>query len=660
MAASILTIGQTALNAAQVGLATTGHNIANASSAGFSRQGLVQSANLAQNGYGSGTTIAAITRNYNAFLDTQVNTAETSKNLLETHYTEISQIANMLADPSSGLAPALQDFFKGVQDLSANPNSVASRQAVLSSAQAMASRFQGIDDRLTEMRDGINSEINTSIGVINRYAEQIAKLNDSIALVAGNTNRPPNDLMDQRDQLITELSQQTNVSTFKQTDGSYTVSVGSGQPLVVGNTPFYLVSTTSPTDLSRVVVGFKAGAATVAINEGSMPGGKLGGYLDFRRQTLDSAQNTLGLIAAGLSATYNAQHRLGQDDNGAMGGDFFVPPTATTTPSVLNNQTTNGVVSATILDASILEPSDYVLKSTNAGASMTLTRQSDGKVLANTDLAAAQLAANSQGFDFQITSGSFSTGDVFMIKPVVTGAQAFNVAITDKAKIAAAAPVRTTVSTTNTGTGRITPGSVDSTFLQANLVPTVTLTYDANSVPPSLNGFPAAMPVTVTNAGVSTVFAAGAAVDFTAGSTISFGGVTVSISGVPANGDTFTVGQNTSGLGDNRNAVLLGALQGTNQILGKVAGQPTASFQGAYAQFVSEIGNKTRELQVTSSSGATLLSQAKLAQQTQAGVNLDEEAANLLRYQQAFQAAGKVIQVSNQMFDTLLQVAAGR
>lgn len=658
MGASILGIGQSAITAAQLGLATAGHNIANASTPGFNRQVLVQGEAPSNGGVGGGTRIMAINRNYNEFLDTQVQTAETSKSSLETYHTEIGHIDNMLADPSSGLAPAVQDFFKAIQDLSAGPNSVASRQSVLSSADALTARFQGIDERLTEMSSGINSQITTSIGVINRYADQIAKLNDSIALIGANTNRPPNDLLDQRDQLITELSREAKVSVVKQADSTYTVSIGNGQPLVVNGTTFPLATAYDANDLSRVQVGFTAANKTVVINESVLAGGKLGGLLEYRSKTLDYAKNSMGLIALGLAQTFNDQHKLGQDDNGAMGGDFFLTAAPVISPSENNNVNTAAVIAATVIDVSLLSASDYKLQSTSGNGTFSLTRLSDGAVLSNSDFAGAQAAANAEGFDITMTSGTFSTGDNMVIRPVRDAASGFGVVITDKAKIAAAAPILTSATTPNAGTGKITAGSIDATYTAATVTPPVTMTYDdvTNPGTPVLNGFPAGYPVTVTNNGVATVYP-GDPVDFTAGATISFGGASFVISGVPKNGDTFTLGPNTSGLGDNRNAVLLGKLQNTNTLLGEAPGKPTASYQGTYAQFVSSIGNKTRELQVTATSGTTLLAQARAAQQEQAGVNLDEEAANLLRYQQAYQAAGKVMQVANAMFDTLLSIA---
>jgi flagellar hook-associated protein 1 FlgK len=253
------------------------------------------------------------------------------------------------------------------------------------------------------------------------------------------------------------------------------------------------------------------------------------------------------------------------------------------------------------------------------------------------------------GFSFNV-AGAPAAGDSFLIKPTVAGAAGFSVAITDPSKIAAAAPIRTAVGASNTGAGQISAGSVDSTYTAATVTPAVSLTY--NSATNQLSGFPTTLPVTVTSNGVSTVFAAGTPVTYTDGATISFGGLSFTLNGALANNDTFTVGQNTNGAGDNRNALLLSALQSANTLI-----NGTSNYQSAYGQMVNAIGNKTRELEVTSGAADQLVTNATQAQQSVSGVNLDEEATNLLKYQQAYQAAGKVMQTADKMFDVLLSIA---
>jgi flagellar hook-associated protein 1 FlgK len=263
MATNILSIGQSALAAAQVGLSTTGHNIANAATPGYSRQVVIQGSAQAQNfGYGflgQGTEVSAIQRVYSDYLGIQVQSAQASSSGLGNYYTQIQQINNMLADPSSGLSPVLQNFFSGIQDVSSNPTSIPSRQAALSSADTLASSFNSMAGQLGEIAQGVNSQIQSSVSVINTYAHQIAQLNDSISKAQLSTGQPPNDLLDQRDQLVLDLNKEIKATVVKQGDGSYNVFVGNGQPLVVGIATSTLVTVTSPTNPGQIDVAYKAG-----------------------------------------------------------------------------------------------------------------------------------------------------------------------------------------------------------------------------------------------------------------------------------------------------------------------------------------------------------------------------------------------------------------
>ncbi|MBU1264496.1 MAG: flagellar hook-associated protein FlgK [Gammaproteobacteria bacterium] len=547
MATSILSIGQSALAAAQVGLSTTGHNIANAATPGYNRQVAVQGAAQAQSyGFGfmgQGTEISTVKRIYSEFLGAQVNTAQSTKSALDSYSTQIQRIDNMLGDPTSGLSPALQGFFSGMQEMASNPSSIPSRQAALSSAETLASRFQSMAGRLQEIEQGVNSQVTSSVSVINSYAQQIAKLNDAISLAQGASGKPPNDLLDQRDQLVLDLNKEIKATVVKQSDGGYNIFIGSGQPLVVGVKTFGLTTAIAPSDPQKLEVAYQTAGGNVIVGASSLGGGKLGGLLEFRSKTLEPAQKSLDDLATGLAATFNAQHRLGQDLDGNLGGDFFT-----------------------------------------------------------------------------VTAG--------------TGAVGFAVAIGDPRQIAAAAPIRTAVTTGNIGSGAISAGSVNTPPPpDANLQQPVTITFTSATT----------FDVTGTGTGNPT------GLPYTPGETITYNGWSFTISGAPADTDTFTVGPNAGGVGDNRNALLLTGLQTANAMGG-------TTYQGAYSQLVSEIGNKSRELQVTGTAAGLLLSEATTSLQNESGVNLDEEATNLLRYQQAYQAAGKVMQIASQMFDVLLSL----
>ncbi|MBI1889229.1 MAG: flagellar hook-associated protein FlgK [Burkholderiales bacterium] len=642
---NILSIGQTALNAAQAGLSTTSHNIANVNTAGYSRQSIEQASAGSQNtgsGFlGKGTSVSTVKRAYNEFLTNQVISSQTSQSSLSAYSAQIRQISNLFSDPTIGLSPSLQEFFAGVQAVAADPSSSGARQTMLSAAQTLAGQFQSVDARLGEVKQGVNSDITTSIESINSYAKQIAVLNDAIGkVVAGSDGKQPNDLLDQRDNLVEQLAKEIKVSVVKQ-DSDYQIFIGNGQPLVVSTGSYDLVPVSSVTDLGRIEVGYKGNNGVVTLPENAITGGRLGGLMEFRAESLDPTLNSLGRIAVGLTSTFNAQHVLGQDMNGALGTNFFSVGSPVVNTSSQNTGT--GQMAATISNVNALTISDYQFQYVGVG-NYRVTRLSDGAVTNS-----ATLPMTVDGLDFSLTAGVLAAGDVFLIKPTAAGAAGFNVLINDPAKIAAAAPIRTAAPVTNAGSGKISAGSVDSTYTAATVTPAVTLTY--NGTTNELTGFPVAMPVTVTNNGVATVFAAGAPVTYTSGATISFGGLSFTISGNPANADTFTIGPNTNGKGDNRNALLLSSIQTANSL-----GNSTLTLQGAFGQMVNLVGNKAHQVEINNNAEMALLEQARANQQEVSGVNLDEEASNMLRYQQAYQAAGKVMQTASKLFDLLLDL----
>ncbi|MCL4470458.1 MAG: flagellar hook-associated protein FlgK [Gammaproteobacteria bacterium] len=378
MGNSIFGIGIGALGTAQAGLVTTGHNISNVNTAGYHRQEIVQSTNIPQYtgiGFlGQGVRVDTVKRLYDQMLENQVMSAQTQSSQLETYYAQIKQIDNMLADPSAGVSPALQDFFNGVHDVAANPAAIPSRQAMLSNAQTMVSRFQSINQRFTEIRDGVNSEIGSSVGVINSYARQIANLNQQINVAQGAAakQQPANDLLDQRDQLIGELNKIIRVSTVKQDDGSLNIFIGNGQSLVLGAQAFTMGSAPSLEDPERMDVGISYGGSTILLPSGSLQGGTLGGLLAFRSETLDPAQNALGRMAVGLAQTFNDQHRLGMDLQGQMGGYFFnvAGPTGVSGQNAVpyakvvantKNAATSGNPTVTLSNVANVTTSDYRL-----------------------------------------------------------------------------------------------------------------------------------------------------------------------------------------------------------------------------------------------------------------------------------------------------------
>lgn len=635
MGNGIFGIGLSGLNAAQIGLLTTGHNISNAATPGYTRQQVIQTASVPHwSGYGfvgQGVRVSTIARAYSQFLGTEVMLAQTRKSQLDTYYGLIGQVNNILGSPESGLAPALLDFFKGVNAVALDPASIPARQTMLSGAQMLVTRFHDLDRRFSEIRTAIRGQMESSVSEINLLAEQIAKLNQDIMQAQGLAgSHSANDLLDQRDALVARLSEEIGTTVVRQSDGSYSIFIGNGQALVTGTQALRLQVLPSARDPLEMAIGYVSGGRVIPLPAAVLEdGGKLGGYLAFANGPLAEAQNALGRIAIGLAQSFNDQHRLGQDLNGALGGDFFKVPV----PEVIAAGATDpsSGLTVSIEDVTALTTSDY--RFSFDGTDYVLTRLSDGTSVTTTVVPSA---ASPLVFDgLSITAATINAGESFTIKPTRNAAADIALAIRDPREIAAAAPIRTAAAPGNTGSAVISAGSVDS--LDPALREPVRITFhvpydgqfdvETDSGPLALNQ------------------------GYVPGADIRFNGWTVQITGKPAAGDSFMVGPNDNGTADSRNMLLLSDLQMRNILDGG-----TASFQAAYGRLVSEVGNKTRELDVSSRVQASLLAQVRERQQSFSGVNLDEEAANLLRYQQAYQAAGKIIEISGRLFDTLLEL----
>lgn len=638
MTSNILGIGLSALNAAQLGLATTGNNIANSNTPGYSRQQIDQVPALSLftgGGYvGQGTDVDSIKRIYQQLTANQVNAAQSQSSALDTYQTWISQIDNMLADPSVGLTPSLQNFFSSVQSVANNPTDSTARAAMLASGQALTQTYQSLNQQLAQINSGVNSQITSTVAQINSYAADIANLNQSILSAQGSgTGQPPNSLLDQRDLLVNQLNQLVSTTVVQGSNGSYNLFIGNGQALVIGDQNYNLSAVNDPSDPGQLTVALVTAGNNVLLPESSLTGGALGGLLAFRDQTLAPVQNQLGQGAIALATSFNSQQELGQDLNGNLGNAFFVVPSPQVIPNSTN--TGNGQIVSTIADGSAVTTSDY--KMSFDGTNYTLTRLSDNT---QQTITPANLAAGVtvNGFTLTLASGTPVAGDSFLIQPTVNGAGQIAVALTNGAQIAAAVPVTATASSANIGNATISAPTVNQPAPpDINLQQPVTLTFTSGTQ--------------FNVSGVGTGNPTGVA--YTSVGTITYNGWTVAISGTPQAGDTFTIVPNTGGDGDNGNALQLAALQNQNTVANS-----TASYQSAYATLVGNVGIQASNVQTNQAAQAAALSQATQLQQSISGVNLDEEAANLLNYQQAYQAAAEMMQIANQAFQSLLNIGS--
>ncbi len=645
-----LNIGISGLLAAQRSLTVTSNNVSNANTEGYSRQ-RAEIANrqpvYAPGGYlGTGSDVINVQRVYDSFVNGQVVANTTRASYLEVSYNYASQMDNLLADPQAGLTPALQDFFAAAQGVANDPTSIPARQVMLTSAESLANRFDVMSRRMSDLRDNVNIEVSNIIPEVNSLAKEIASLNMAISRSPGiYGGRMPNDLMDKRDQLILQLSQYVDVQTVEQSNFAVNVYIGKGQALVTDTEAYELSVIPNPYDSSQMDVGYASGATTVNITS-LLSGGRLGGLLDQRKEILDPSENALGRIAVSLSTIFNAQHRLGMDLNSELGGDFFAVGASEVLAS--SGNASSASITATITDPNLLSNSDYRLSFD--GTNYTLTRLSDGQ---GEGPITTFPYTSADGFTIDIASGTPAAGDSFLIRPTRSMARSLEVLITDTAKVAAASPVRVEADLGNIGSGQVALSSVSDTTgaefttSAGMLTPPLLVEFDA-TVPNQYRVYDNTVPGSPVLVSGPNTYDPTSGMDVVADNGLGYG-YEVRIDGEPGLGDRFIVDYNAQGISDNSNMLALAELQTTNSMLGG-----TASFLDAYAGIITDIGTKTHQADIANQAQQTLLRQAVNAREAISGVNLDEEAANMMRFQQAYQASAQVISTAQSMFDALL------
>jgi flagellar hook-associated protein 1 FlgK len=652
----IFSIGLSGLQAAQWGLTVTSQNISNQATPGYTVENPVFAESSGQytgSGYmGSGVSTVTVQRSYSQYLTTQLNNAQSTSSSLSANYAMASQLNNLVGSPTSGIASAISNYFTGLQNVSDAPSNLATRQTAISDAQTLATEINTAGQQYSQLQQSVNQQLSTAVTQINSYAQQIAQLNVQIQS-ASSQGQPPNQLMDQRDQAVAQLSQLVGVSVVQNSSG-YSVFLGNGQPLVVGNQNFQLAAVTSPSNPSETAISYTGIPGSTQptppdyLSSSALTGGTVGGLLSFVSQTLQPAEAQLGAIATSFASQVNAQNSLGITLSGTTGGNLFTVGGPTV---YANADNTGGSTLAVTLANPSQPPSDDYSLSYN-GSTYTVTDTTTNSVVSST----ATMPTTVAGMNLALT-GTMAAGDSFTIQPTAGALSSFALATTNPSQIAAASPVLASASSSNTGTATITQGTVAAGY---SLPSTVTLTYDSTTS--SLSGFPAGSTVTVGGGSPITISAGPppTSVAYTAGSSITINtaapatgpnAVSFTISGTPANGDTFTIAPNTSGTGDGSNALAM-----SNLISNPALSGGTQTLTGAYANYVNNIGNAASTLQSSNTAQTALVTQITSSQQSVEGVNLDDEAANLLQYQQLYQANSKVIQTAETLFQTLMGI----
>lgn len=543
--ADILGIGISGLNAAQRALSTTGNNISNVNTPGYTRQRVDLSTRQDQNvgglAVGKGVDVESINRVMNEFLTTNVRNSGTNVGQMTSYNTYSSQIDGILSDDVSGLSSSLQSFFDAVNGVADDPASVPARQAMLSQAESLTAKFNTLNSQLDQFNTGVNSELRANVARVNELTRNIAEINQNISQLNGRSDgNGSNSLYDQREQALNELASLVGVNSTQNSDGTVSVMTTSGQVLVSGVTNIELDTKPDPLNPSQLDVTYRVGGSDVVVTN-TLSGGEIGGLIEVREDVIDETRNALGRLGAGLALAFNSQQALGEDLDGVTGVDLFSLPS----PSVAANAGVTGVLDVSFDPASIsdLTTSDY--RVSYDGTNYTATRLSD-----NTQVYSGPgTAFSADGLDFNFSTGA-AAGDTYLVQPMQQVARQISTATSDPRVIAAA--------------------------------------------------------------GVGT------------------------------------------GIGDNANALAMADLQVNQTLEGG-----NASLTEAYTQLIGDVGSKARQAKTGLESMEAVQASAIEARDSVSGVSLDEEAADLLKFQQAYQAAARVIAVGNEIFGTLLQ-ATGR
>ncbi|MGQ0501667.1 MAG: flagellar hook-associated protein FlgK [Panacagrimonas sp.] len=621
----ILNIGISGLLAAKRSLDVVGHNIANVDTPGYSRQRVdlvARPGTLVSGGYvGNGVDIASSHRVVDDFVSTRLLGDTASLGRASSFSTVAARMDRLLSDADNGLAQPINTFFASLEGVAANPGSTAARQTAIEGLNRLVASFNDLQGQIDGLGAEIEAQIAQNVGEINDAARSIAQLNERIVSAqAFSGGSPPSDLLDQRDELLNQLSAKIGIRTTKLEDGSISVFIGSGQPLVLGNKAGSLGVAQDEFASGRQDITFSSGTVAVRIT-GQLGGGALGGLLDARREIVEPAQARLGQLALSVADAVNSQQAQGVDQNGNLGGDLFKPFSSTARGATAN--TGSAAVNFTVDDPAQLGTGDYRIE--YDGSAWTLRNAGNGQTLPLSGTGTAADPFVGGGMRVSV-SGAAQAGDRFLLQPTRYAAGAAGVTTRDPAAIAAASAVSAAAATGNLGTGTISAGSV----------------VDAGD--PALRS---AVSISFTSASTYSLNGTGS-YPYTPGSDIDHNGWRVQISGSPAAGDTFNVGGTPAGSSDNRNAKLLAAV-GQLKVVG---GRDTLS--SANSSWVAQTGSTAQRAQLSVNAQTSLQARTLAERDSASGVNLDEEAANLLRFQQAYQAAAQAIAVADTIFQTLL------
>ena len=649
-ASPLMSLGMKAMAASYAGLQTTGHNIANANTDGFSRQQVVLTTPEGQftgaGFFGRGVLVQSITRSHDAFLTREAATARSISAMDGARLGQLKRLEEVFQLGENGLGAATGELMDAFTDLANRPDDLSSRQVVLARARDLADRFAEAGQALATVQDGVSAALRVSVAQINSLGQNIAEVNRRIADLKG-LGQPANDLLDERDRLLSRLSEQVQVTRMEASDGTMSVFIGGGQRLVLGTQAAELKLFQDGSDPSRMAVALAEGSTRRYLDESALGGGALTGLLRFQNTDLVEARARIGQLAASVGGAVNAQQQRGLNLQPPAGSVPSSPMFDIGEPRVLNNLANQrdgsgayiGSVGISIIDSTQLQASEYSLEETSSGSgSWVLTRLSDGRQTPVAD------GDEVDGLRISFGAPGPQDGDRFRLQPVSRAANGFAALLDDPLDIAAAAPLVATPSPANTGTARVASFAMTGPALDTGATASISFTSDSGDYTWELRD------------GGGGLLGLGSAT-WTPGASIppagdEINGFSLRLSGVPRNGDAITVMPTPPGAvaANNGNATALLALRDAAITGGRT---PT----DAWADTLADVGVRVQSAQSSATISQAVAQQTETQRADKAGVNLDEEAARLIQYQQSYQAAAKVLQVAQSLFQQLLDVA---
>ncbi|ASV39956.1 flagellar hook-associated protein FlgK [Pseudomonas sp. NS1(2017)] len=680
---SLLSIGMSGLNASQGSLSVLSNNIANVNTPGYSRQQTTQNSSAAnQFGgvfIGSGTTLSDVRRVYNEFLDTAYQNSTALNSDAKAYLDQVNAVDKTLSDKTTGMSAVLSAFFAAAQTASATPSDTSARQVFLTSAQTLSNRFNSIANQLGQQKETINSQLTSMSEQVNKLTSSIAALNKQIAQVQGSSNTAPANLLDARTEAVRSLNELVGV-TATEKNGVFSVSTGSGQSLVLGDQSNTISAVPSKNDTSQFTIQLNVGGGESLDLGDVISGGSIGGLLRYRSDVLMPAINDLGRLAIVTADTINKQLGQGLDLNGQFGASLFkdinsAVAIAQRSQASAGNSAGSGNLNVTIKDSSKLTNFDYkVTFSDSSNPNNVTVVRSDGKAMGTFNINATPPAVI-DGFTLALDGkGPMATGDSFKVSPTANGAKDIGTVLTDPSKVAFAAPLLGEGSKNNSGTGTFTPptltlpvdiyGGANSAQLRTGIEHSMpvkmvfgkpaadgTQSYTVNDAQGNPIGTGSIVPGQANKITINVPMRDANGALVTPAKSFSFD---TTVGGSPAGGDSTTFSFNASGKSDNRNAQELLSLQ-TKATVGTAAdGTGGTSLVGANSKLVSTVGSKAASAATDSTATNSLLTANKNARNSVSQVNLDEEAGDMIKFQQYYTASSQIIKAAQETFSTLI------